>query len=112
MAEARPLRLRSRSGYAMRREHPKETNMRRRDFMAGGLAAIGSRAAVAQGAFPHRTLRVVVPFAPGGGVDVLTRLYAEQFKVQHGLTVIVENRAGASGTVGGQAVMQSSADGT
>jgi len=52
-----------------------------------------------------------VPFAPGGGVDVLARLYAEALKEAHGLTVVVENRGGASGTIGGQVVHQAAPDG-
>lgn len=88
----------------------------RRDFIAFGLAAIGasSKAATASaqgGAFPSRVVRIVVPFPAGGGVDVFARLLAEKIKEKRGITIIVENRAGANGSVGGMAVQQSEADG-
>ena len=52
-----------------------------------------------------------MPFAAGGGVDVMARLFAEKAGPMLGVPVIVENRAGASGTIGGQAVHQSPPDG-
>ena len=58
---------------------------------------------------PSRTIRIVVPFAAGGGVDTLARLMAERMQAKMGVNVIVENRAGASGTIGGSSVMQSAA---
>ena len=56
-------------------------------------------------------IKLVVPFAPGGGVDIAARLVSRQLQSNLGITVIVENRAGASGTVGGKAVQMSAADG-
>jgi tripartite-type tricarboxylate transporter receptor subunit TctC len=89
--------------------------MRRRQFVAGVLStAAGLRMDSTRAeAFPNpsRTVRLIVPFAPGGGVDVLGRLYAEKLKERHGLTVVVENRAGANGTIGAASVLQSPADG-
>lgn len=63
--------------------------------------------------FPERdkTLKIVVPFAAGGGVDNAARLLGEQLRKQLGLTVIVENKAGASGSIGGKAVQTAPADG-
>jgi tripartite-type tricarboxylate transporter receptor subunit TctC len=94
--------------------------MDRRRFIAGSLIA-GSVAAGAglsslvarAAAYPDksRTIRLIVPFAAGGGVDVLARLYAEALKDKHGITVVVENRGGANGAVGGQVVHQAAADG-
>jgi len=89
--------------------------MHRRQFVTAtlaagaGLLARGARAAD----YPDRSrpIRVIVPFAAGGGVDVLARLYAEALKEKHGLTVVVENRGGASGTIGGQVVHQAAPDG-
>ncbi|MEA2979958.1 MAG: hypothetical protein QOF09_1781 [Alphaproteobacteria bacterium] len=75
------------------------------------LLALCAAPAFAQGAFPDRTIKVVVPFAAGGGVDVMARLFAEKAAPILGVPVIVENRAGASGTIGGQAVHQSPPDG-
>jgi tripartite-type tricarboxylate transporter receptor subunit TctC len=89
--------------------------MHRRRFVASALAAgaaLATRTARAAG-YPEasRTIRLIVPFAAGGGVDVLARLYAETLKEKHGLTVVVENRGGASGTIGGQFVHQAAPDG-
>jgi tripartite-type tricarboxylate transporter receptor subunit TctC len=89
--------------------------MHRRRFIASALAlgaGLGARTARAAG-YPEsgRTIRLVVPFAAGGGVDVLARLYAEALKEKHGLTVIVENRGGASGTIGGELVHKATPDG-
>lgn len=63
--------------------------------------------------FPEKdkTIRIVVPFAAGGGVDNAARLLAEQLRKQLGVTVIVDNKAGASGTIGGGAVKTATADG-
>jgi tripartite-type tricarboxylate transporter receptor subunit TctC len=63
--------------------------------------------------FPERDhqLHLIVPFAAGGGVDNAARLLGEQLRKQLGVMVIVENRAGASGTLGGKAVQGSPADG-
>ena len=89
--------------------------MHRRRFIATALAAgtglVARSARAASYPEPGRTIRVVVPFAAGGGVDVLARLYAETLKEKHGLTVVVENRGGGSGTIGGQVVHQAAADG-
>jgi tripartite-type tricarboxylate transporter receptor subunit TctC len=64
-------------------------------------------------AFPERDkpLKIIVPFAAGGGVDAAARLLGTQLQTQLGITVIVENRAGGSGTIGGRAVQTAPADG-
>lgn len=56
-------------------------------------------------------VKLIVPFAAGGGVDTAARLVARQLQANTGWTVIVENRAGASGTVGGKAVQTAAGDG-
>lgn len=92
--------------------------MRRQRFLtllgtAAALIACAPAAWAQAGRFPEagKTLRLVVPFAPGGGVDNAARLLGEQLRKQAGLTVVVENRAGANGTLGGKAVQTSPADG-
>lgn len=82
--------------------------MLRRHVIAGLGAALAAPA-LAQGA---RTVRIVVPFAPGGGVDAVGRLLAQRLTEKLSAPVVVENRAGGSGTVGGQAVQQAAPDGT
>jgi len=69
-----------------------------------------SRLAWAQ-AYPSRPVRIIVPFAPGGAVDTLARLYADKLKDMHGVQVVIENRAGGNGSVGAGAVLQAPADG-
>lgn len=66
---------------------------------------------LAQGKFPESMIKLVVPFAAGGGVDQAARLLGRQLQTDLGVPVIVENKAGASGTIGGKAVQISPADG-
>lgn len=81
-------------------------------FLATVLAAASLAAtAHAQGKFPDKTIRMVVPFAAGGGVDSAARLLANQLQTQLGVAVIIDNRAGANGVLGGKAVETSPADG-
>lgn len=81
--------------------------------MLGALAGLASPILARAVGFPEpdRLLRIVVPFAAGGGVDSAARLLGHQLGKQLGLSVIVENRAGASGTLGGKYVQTSPADG-
>ena len=90
--------------------------IRRREFLVSSLAMLGAGvpagSAFAQAKdFPNRPIRMIVPFAAGGGVDVFARLLGEKLKEIKGYTVVVENRGGANGSVGGMAVKQSDADG-
>ncbi len=77
--------------------------------MGTALPALAQTAA----AFPERDkpLKIVVPFAAGGGVDAAARLLGTQLGKQLGVNVIVENKAGGSGTIGGKAVQTAPADG-
>src|SRR3954466_15258682 len=59
-----------------------------------------------------RPLKVIVPFAAGGGVDVFGRLLSEKLRQKNGLTIVVDNRAGANGSLGGNAVRTAEPDGT
>ena len=74
------------------------------------LAAVAA-SHVAQAQWPERTVRVVVPFPPGGQTDIVGRIMADQFTKLWGRTAIVENRVGASGTVGSEMVAKSPPDG-
>lgn len=80
---------------------------------ATALGLATSAGAAPTPAFPEKgqTLRVIVPFAAGGGVDNAARQLGEQLRKQLGLTVVVENKAGASGTIGGKVVQTATADG-
>src|SRR5258706_5778969 len=65
--------------------------------------------ALAQG-FPNRPIRIVVPFPPGGGTDVVVRMLAPKMSELLGQPVVVDNRAGAGGNIGAEAVAKSPAD--
>jgi tripartite-type tricarboxylate transporter receptor subunit TctC len=88
-------------------------NKLRRIVATAAALALVSPAFAQPGSFPERgkTLRIVVPFAAGGGVDSAARQLGDQLRKQLGLTVIVDNKAGASGTIGGNAVKTAAADG-
>ncbi len=68
-------------------------------------------AAMAQSAWPSKPVKIVVPFAPGGTTDILARAIAPELSKAFGQSFIVENRAGAGGNVGADAVAKSPADG-
>jgi tripartite-type tricarboxylate transporter receptor subunit TctC len=68
-------------------------------------------AAQAQTDFPNRPLRQIVPFPPGGGVDIVTRLVSTKWSEFLGQPILVENRPGAGGTVGADHVAKAAPDG-
>lgn len=73
--------------------------------------AISSVAVAQTEPFPTKPLRVIVPFAPGGSVDLISRLIAPKMSEALGQTVIVDNRAGASGNIGSEMVARAAPDG-
>jgi len=82
----------------------------RRALAAAALALPG--AARAQGWRPDRTLRFIVPYTAGGASDITARLLAERLRAALGQPGVVENRAGASGIIGTEAVAKAAPDGT
>ena len=58
-----------------------------------------------------QTLKIVVPYAPGGGADILARLLAEQISRTQGSTMVIENRPGAGAAIGAEAVSRAAPDG-
>lgn len=86
--------------------------MQRRHFLhASGLAALVSATPAWPQDYPARPVRLVVPFPPGGPTDSFARLYAQALGKQLGQTVVVDNKAGASGAIGSLEVKTSNADG-
>jgi len=64
------------------------------------LALLGAAPSLAADIYPSRPVRVIVAFAPGGGTDTTARVISQQLSEQLGRSFVVENRAGASGTIG------------
>jgi tripartite-type tricarboxylate transporter receptor subunit TctC len=85
--------------------------MKRRTLLPVLLLAPLAAPALAQAPGP-RSIRLVVPFPPGGTADLLGRIAAREMETRLGQPVVVENRAGAGGAVGSEAVARSPADGT
>ncbi|WP_431267403.1 Bug family tripartite tricarboxylate transporter substrate binding protein [Dankookia sp. P2] len=84
--------------------------MRRRPLLAAlGIGLVAP--ALAQEAWPARPVRIIVPFPPGGTVDILGRLTASWLQEATGQSFIVENRSGAGGNIGATAVARAQPDG-
>jgi tripartite-type tricarboxylate transporter receptor subunit TctC len=78
--------------------------------VAFSVLSLASVMAVAQ-SWPQRSIKMIVPFPPGGGTDFVGRLVAKYLSQQLGQTIFVENHGGANGTIGLQALMKSAPDG-
>jgi len=90
--------------------------MHRRTMMASmlGLAApaiLGSRTASAQAAWPNKPVKLILPYAPGGATDFIGRPWADKLGQAFGHPFVVDNRGGASGAIGTEAVAKSAPDG-
>ena len=85
--------------------------MRLRSALLGLLAAI-SVAGPAIAEFPDKPIRIMAPYAPGGNIDVTARIVADKLKDVLGVTVLVENKAGASGMIGADIIARSPPTGT
>ena len=84
----------------------------RRSLLAAGTAAgLAGTSAHAQATYPSQPIRLVVPYAPGGGSDFTGRLVAQKLQEMGGYNLIVDNRAGAAGMLGTEIVARAPADG-
>ena len=86
-------------------------SLRRRSLVGLGLAVAVTPWARAQGAWPSKPVRIIVPFAAGGTTDILARALAPELSKAFGQTFIVENKAGAGGNLGADLVAKSPPDG-
>jgi tripartite-type tricarboxylate transporter receptor subunit TctC len=75
------------------------------------VAGIGPAAAQSPDKFPDKPIRIMAPYAPGGNIDVTARIIADKLKDVLGVTVLVENKAGASGMIGSDVIARSTPDG-
>lgn len=93
-------------------QHIALPTFRRRTVLAGvaGALACSLGSAWAQG-YPAKTIKLVVPFPPGGSVDTVARALQPQLQQQLGQPVVIENKPGASSVLGAQAAMRAPADG-
>jgi len=87
------------------------TSWTRRAVLAGMAIAPVTRLRAETGAWPSETIRIVVPFAPGGSTDAAARLIAPGLQQRLGVPIIVENRSGAAGSIGSDVVAKAKPDG-
>ena len=80
-------------------------------FAAALAVLLAVLAGPAAARYPDKPIKIMAPYAPGGNIDVTARIIAEKLKDVLGVTVIVENRAGASGMIGSDVVARSAPDG-
>ncbi len=83
----------------------------RRGLLAGSAALASVPARAQEAPYPNRPVRLVVPFVPGGSVDILNRAFAQALGRELGQPVVVENRPGGTTTIGTAFVARSAADG-
>jgi len=94
--------------------HPVASPRRRRlvvSLAGSALAALAGTRSAAQQGWPGKPVRIVVPFTPGTGMDILARTLAPHFQSAWGQAIVVDNRPGASGNLGAGAVAKSPPDG-
>ena len=75
------------------------------------LPSLATNSAHAQSDYPSRSIRMIVPFAPGSATDILTRHLEQSMSAALGQKIVVENRAGANGVLGAQVVKSAAPDG-
>jgi tripartite-type tricarboxylate transporter receptor subunit TctC len=82
-----------------------------RSALIAATALFAATAASAADVYPNRPVRIIVPFAPGGATDIVTRVVAQKLTETWGQTIVVDNRAGAGGNIGADLAAKAPADG-
>lgn len=85
--------------------------MRRRTIVAATAGLVLARPALAQGGWPDRPIRWIVPFPPGGSTDLWARLMSEPMSAALGQPIVIDNRGGAGGLIGTEAAARATPDG-
>lgn len=85
--------------------------MRKIGIIATAFFASIATQAMAQSDYPSRPIQIIVPFSAGGGNDLLARALGERLQKRFGYTVVVENKPGAGGNIGAEALLRAPADG-
>ena len=85
--------------------------MKRHSICIALLSMVMGAASLAQGAYPQKPVRIVVPFTPGGSSDILARTIGHELTKSLGQSFVIENVAGAGGGIGAEKVAKSAADG-
>ncbi|QHI97731.1 ABC transporter substrate-binding protein [Xylophilus rhododendri] len=83
----------------------------RRSLLLLAALAVAAAPALAAEAFPNHAIKIIVPFAPGGTTDILARIMADGMARYLGQSIVVDNRAGAAGAIGSEAVVRAAPDG-
>jgi tripartite-type tricarboxylate transporter receptor subunit TctC len=87
--------------------------MKRHDFLmtAAAVGLLPPPIARGQDAWPQRNITIVVPFLAGGSADLVARIFAQHFQAKYGISVIIENKGGAGGSIGTGIVAKAPPDG-
>ncbi|MBP0463973.1 tripartite tricarboxylate transporter substrate binding protein [Roseomonas sp. PWR1] len=85
--------------------------MRRRTIIGAAAGLALARPAIAQGSWPDRPIRWIVPFPPGGSTDLWARLVSEPMAAELGQPIVIDNRGGAGGLIGTEAAAKATPDG-
>ncbi len=87
------------------------SNLQRRTLLASAAASLAAASPLAWAAYPDKAIKIIVPWAPGGSTDAIGRALAQRLSETLGQAVVVDNRAGAAGQIGTDALAKSAADG-
>jgi tripartite-type tricarboxylate transporter receptor subunit TctC len=86
-------------------------NRRQIAALVAGVMGLCAGSALAQASYPNQTIKIIVPFTPGTGMDTIARVVAPRLSERLGQPVVVQNQPGASGNIGADTVAKSPADG-